>query len=505
MGCQARLFGLGVLAISGCSSTFVSRSCDVDADCGAGLVCALHDQQPICVRPDDDPLVLGMSAPLTGVNQALGTGMKLGVELAFAEQNERGGIRGRRVKLELRDDGYTPENAEANVRALVDVQPSEAAPRCPTTSMPAVPGERPISRTALERGPDAVLAFLGNVGTPTMVRAAPVAIETGTIFFGAFSGAATILRDDEAGSCKEFIFNVRASYAQEARATVDYFKARAVPDHRHMISFDQDDAFGQAGYDGLVAAYRLIYKTPPLPGGQTPIARFRYRRNDNDSVPEQVAAATAYLASNKVLDTGGTEVHHVGILMTDTYGAAAAFIKGVRDWQFADDAQQMQLNKANRLKLYFSNVSFVGPNALADSLAGGAVMTPSGPLPYTASVVVSQVVPNYQNDSSDVVTAYNRLIAAGGHAPGFTSLEGYIAARVFLAGLDAHRGPFTPRGLVKTFEHLPDLSLGIGASSGFSPMNHQYSRSVWGTTLQPDGSFKNLYFWSDGQEIQFFE
>jgi hypothetical protein len=58
---------------------------------------------------------------------------------------------------------------------------------------------------------------------------------------------------------------------------------------------------------------------------------------------------------------------------------------------------------------------------------------------------------------------------------------------------------------VKTFEHLPDLSLGIGASAGFSPMNHQYSRSVWGTIIQPDGSFKNLYFWADGQDIQFFE
>src|SRR5690606_2168670 len=144
-------------------------------------------------------------------------------------------------------------------------------------------------------------------------------------------------------------------------------------------------------------------------------------------------------------------------------------IKGVRDWQFADDAQQQQLDKANRLKLYFSNVSFVGPNALADALEGATVMTPGGPLPYTESVVVSQVVPNYQSDSSDVVTAYNRLIAMGGHTPGFPSLEGYVSARVFLAGLDAHRGPFSPSGLVDTFERLPDLSLGIGASSGFSP------------------------------------
>jgi ABC-type branched-subunit amino acid transport system substrate-binding protein len=498
---------LGSLVAAGCSTTFLPQPCSVDPDCGEGLVCAIRDQEPICVSAKDDPLVIGMTAPISGVNQALGTGMKLGIELAFKKVNDAGGIRGRQIKLEFRDDAYVPAAAEANARALADVRATQAAPRCPTTATPAVANEAPISSTALERGPNAVLAFIGNVGTPTMVRTAPVAIETGTIFFGAFSGASTILRDDKASSCKQFIFNVRASYAQEARATMDYFKARNVPDFRHMISFDQDDSFGQAGYDGLVTAYRLIYSNPELPPGTTPITRFRYTRNDNNSVPAQVAEAVKYLASPAVLGTGGTEVHHVGIMMTDTYGAASAFIKGLRDWQFANDAEQATLQKATRLKLYFSNVSFVGPDALSDNLValGSVAMPGGGTLPYTDSVVVSQVVPNYQNDSSGLVTEYNRLITAGGHKPGFTSLEGYISARVFIAGLEAHKGPFVPSTLVRTFEQLPDLSLGIGASSGFSAMNHQYSNSVWGTIIQPNGSFKNLYFWTDGQPIQFFE
>jgi hypothetical protein len=508
MGVSIRSLCLGVLAISGCSSTFTPQLCTLDEDCGDELVCAIRDREPVCVRPEDDPLVIGMSAPISGVNQALGTGMKLGIQLAFDEQNSAGGIRGREVKLEFRDDAYVPASAEANARSLVDARDSGVAPRCPTTTTPAVAGEAPISATALERGPNAVLAFIGNVGTPTMVRAAPVAVETGTIFFGAFTGAATILRDDRAASCKQYIFNVRASYAQEARATMDYFKARLVPNFKHMISFDQDDSFGQAGYDGLVAAYRTVYNdTPPLPAGANPIARFRYTRNDNTSVPAQVAAVAAYLASNQVLMTGGAEVHSVGIMMTDTYGAGSAFIKGLRDWQMANDAEQAQLQKATRLKLYFSNVSFVGPNALSENLVSlGSVGVPGGgSLPYTESVVISQVVPNYQDDASSVVTDYNRLIAAGGHTPGFTSLEGYVSARVFLAGLAAHQGPFTPSTLVQSFEQLPDLSLGIGASSRFSSTNHQYSNSVWGTILQPNGSFKNLYFWTDGQPISFFE
>ncbi len=490
-------------AFAACSTHFSPQPCTKDGDCGGGLVCELRAAAPVCVDPADAPLTIGQSAPISGTNQALGTGMKLGIELAFQEQNSAGGIRGRKLQLEFRDDAYQPELAEAAARALVDVQVEKTPPHCPTTNMPAVTGDQ-ISMTALDRGPNAVLAFLGNVGTPTMVRAAPVAIETSTLFFGAFTGASTILRDDKAMGCNRYIFNVRASYAQEARATMEYFEHEGVSDYRHLMSFDQDDSFGQAGYDGLVAAYQaLVGPLPPSADPVTPIARFRYTRNDDTSVPAQAAAATNYLTS---LLNANTDHHTVGILMTDTYGAAADFIAAVRKWQFSNNSQQITLNSAGRLTLLFSNLSFVGSNALSDRLvAAGSQATPSGSMPLTQDVIVSQVVPNYQSDSSDIVTAYNRLIAMTNNTPSFTSLEGYISARVFIAGLEAHQGPFDPDQLIGTFEQLPDLSLGVGASSGFSSMNHQYSNSVWGTSIRPDGSFKNLYFWSPSTAIEFFE
>jgi branched-chain amino acid transport system substrate-binding protein len=505
MGHVSRTCLVAVLAFgASCSSEFDPQPCSVDGDCGTGLVCELRDRAPVCVAADDAPLIIGQSAPVSGTNQALGTQMKLGIELAFKEKNEAGGVRGRPVVLQFRDDAYTPELAEAAARALVDVQPMDAAPRCPTTSTPAVAGQSPISTTALGRGPNAVLAFLGNVGTPTMVRAAPVALETGTIFFGAFTGAATILRDEKSGGCKSYIFNVRASYAQEARATTEYFKKQGITDYKHIMSFDQNDSYGQAGYDGIVQGYKdVMGQFPGTADPTNPIIRFRYTRNDNNSVPAQVASAQAYLAAMLQADSAN---HTIGVFMTDTYGAGGQFIEELRRWQFANDAQQTQLNKATRLKFHFSHVSFVGPNALAERLvSGGMVNTPSGPMAITENVIVSQVVPNYQSDQSDVVLAYNRAIASSGAQPSFTSLEGYISARVFLAGLEAHKGPFTPQDLVKTFETLPDLSLGLGASAGFSGSNHQYSNSVWGTSIQPNGTFRNLYFWSSGQAIQFFE
>ena len=481
--------------IPSCSTSFHTRSCARDEECGVGQACVAE----ACVSPSAEaPLRLGMSAPLTGPSQELGTEMKKGMQLAFDAQNAAGGVRGRRIELDFRDDQYLPQSAEAAARDLLDVAPGADPARCPTTTVPAVAGDPPVADGSLLRGPNAVLGLVGSVGTPTMVRSAPIAVETGSLFFGAFTGAAKVLRDGAAGPCARYIFNVRASYAQEARATLEHFFKLKVPDARHLVSFDQKDSFGQAGYDGLVAAYAA------MTGARAEsIARFRYVRDDQSSVPAQVSGTTAYLASLLAADAAP---HVVGVLMTDTYGPATTYIRGVRDWQYANDAEQTTLGKAKRLTLYFSNVSFVGPNSLASRLASaGTVQTPEGPKPYTDGVFVSQVVPNYENDSSDGVRDYRAALAAAGLSPSFTSLEGYLSARVFVAGLLAHKGAYTPNELIATFEKLPRQPLGLGATAGFSPTDHNYSKSVFGTAITPAGGFVNTYLWSEGNPIQLFE
>jgi ABC-type branched-subunit amino acid transport system substrate-binding protein len=481
-----------------CSSSFHAKACKTDGDCGQSLVCGQHSGQAACVAGSEDPIRIGMSAPVTGPSQELGTEMKKGITLAFEGQNAAGGVRGRTIELDFRDDQYQPQSAESAARDLLDVlSPASAPARCPTTTASVVAGDAPVATGALTRGPNAVLALVGSVGTPTMVRSAPIAVETGSLFFGAFTGAAKVLRDDMSGACHKYIFNVRASYAQEARATVEYFKKLRVPDARHFVSFDQNDSFGQAGYDGLVAALTALDGAP-----DAPIPRFRYTRDDQTSVPAQVVNTTAYLA--KLLAEPGN--HVVGILMTDTYGPATQYIRGIRDWQYAQDAEQTATQKGNRLTIFFSNVSFVGPNSLAQRLRyAGSVATAVGPKPYTAGFFVSQVVPNYESDDSDGVRDYLRALQAADLKPSFTSLEGYLAGRVFVAGLAAHQGAFTPDALVATFENLPHLNLGLGATSGFTAARHDYSKSVFGTAIAADGGFANSYFWSEGSAIQLFE
>ena len=153
----------------GCSTDFAPQPCSLDSDCGTGLVCETRNDQPVCVTAEDAPLIIGHSSALSGTNQALGTNMKLGIELAFKEKNEAGGIRGRQLKLEFRDDAYDPATAEQAARVLMDASVVDGlAPKCPTTQTPPVAPA--ISDFALRRGPNSVLAMIGSVGTPTMVR-----------------------------------------------------------------------------------------------------------------------------------------------------------------------------------------------------------------------------------------------------------------------------------------------------------------------------------------------
>ncbi len=486
---------------SACSSTFDPKNCATDADCGGQLVCVPSTDPTIkknlCVAPESAPIRIGQSAPASGPSQDLGLEMRRGIQLAFDAQNAVGGIRGRKLELVFLDDQYTPSVAESNARQLVDAVDTMLPPHCPTTQMPPVAGQPPFSQTALLAGPKAVSAVIGSVGTPTMVRSAPIIVETGTLYFGAFTGATAMLRDTKAGPCAKYIFNVRASYAQEARATLEFFFSLKVPDDKHIISFDQNDTFGDAGYNGLVAAYQALRDAPPV------FQRFRYSRDDAGSVPAQSAAAIAYL---KAMLAADTLPHTVGVMMTDTYGPATQFIQALKQWQYSTDAEQTQLNKASRLTLLFSNVSFVGPNSLAQRLHDlGSVNTPSGGKPYTENVFVSQVVPNYDSDNSDAVLEYKRLVQPSGAQPTFTALEGYLAGRVFVEGLKATKGTINADNLVIGLENLPPLDLGFGAGAGFSKDSHQFSKSVYGTGITPDGTFQNRYFWSDGNAIQLFE
>jgi ABC-type branched-subunit amino acid transport system substrate-binding protein len=63
---------------------------------------------------------VGMSGPFSGGLSLLGQSVRDGVEVAFAEINEQGGVAGRKLQFIAEDDGYEPMRTIASARKLVE-------------------------------------------------------------------------------------------------------------------------------------------------------------------------------------------------------------------------------------------------------------------------------------------------------------------------------------------------------------------------------------------------
>ena len=298
----------------------------------------------------DRRIVFGQSAAFAGPAQELGKGMRRGIEAAFHEVNQRGGVNGRLLELVSLDDGYEPEAAIANSVYLIE----EAK----------------------------VFALIGAVGTPTSRSVAPVAAGAGIPYVAPFTGAG-FLRDEEWNN----IINLRASYAQETEEMV----ARLTTDlgiERIGIMY-QDDSYGRAGYQGMLAALGRR--------DLAPVAIGLYPRNT-------MAVKTA------LVDLKSKEPE--AVILVGAYEPVAHMII----W-----AHQTGFNPI------FINLSFVGSNALAEELG-----------PIGRGVFVTQVVPFPTDGSLPVVARYLQALADfdPDAEPGFVSLEGYLAGRLAIAGLE---------------------------------------------------------------------
>ena len=61
-----------------------------------------------------------MSGPFSGGLSLLGQSVRDGVEVAFGEINEQGGVAGRKLQFIAEDDGYEPMRTIASARKLVE-------------------------------------------------------------------------------------------------------------------------------------------------------------------------------------------------------------------------------------------------------------------------------------------------------------------------------------------------------------------------------------------------
>jgi ABC-type branched-subunit amino acid transport system substrate-binding protein len=277
---------------------------------------------------------------------------------------------------------------------------------------------------------DKVFSLISYVGTPTTAAAMPVFTAAKVPLIGPFTGAES-LRDP----VNRYIFNVRASYYDETEKIVEQLVSTGV---KKIAVFYQNDAYGQAGLKGVEKA--MAKRSMKI-------------------------AALATVERNTVkVETAVKSVNDAkpdAVIMISAYTSIAEF---VRQMKKAGSAAQ------------FHNVSFVGSKALADALGKDGY-----------GVVISQVVPFPFSPATPVAKEYQELMSKAGIKDyNFSSLEGFIVAKVFVEGLRRAGKDLTREKFITALETMSNYDAG-GFVVGFSPKSHSGSQYVELTMIGREG------------------
>ncbi|QLQ00693.1 MAG: ABC transporter substrate-binding protein [Burkholderiaceae bacterium] len=279
---------------------------------------------------------------------------------------------------------------------------------------------------------DKVFALAGSVGTPTGLAAVPVINEAGIPLVGMFTGAQALREPFNRN-----LFHVRASYFDETERIVQHLTTLGV---KKIGVFYQNDSYGQAGLTGVRNA---LTRRKMEPAGLGTVER------NNVDVTQ---------ALDSLL-----KAEPEAIVQISAYKSCAAFIKAARTRGYGGQ---------------FFNVSFVGSKALADELGDAGV-----------GVVISQVVPFPFQPAMPVVRDYQQHMAAAGDKEiDFSSMEGYLIARVVTEGLRRAGKNLTRESFVAGLESMREVDIG-GFKVTFSPQNHEGSKFTDLTIIGRGGKF----------------
>lgn len=275
-------------------------------------------------------------------------------------------------------------------------------------------------------------ALFGYVGTPTSNASIPAVNNARIPFFAPFTGAETLRVPHNRN-----IFHIRASYYQETEKIVEHVTTLSI---KRIAVFYQNDAYGKAGLEGVTRALKKR--------NIDVLAVATVERNSVD-----VAKAVQKIK----------ESDPQAIVMISAYKSCGAFIRAML--------------KEGKQPLFW-NISFVGSTSLARDLGK-----------HASGVHISQVMPPPWDDVALIGKEYRKLYMENGKREwDYVSMEGFVAAKVFVEALRKVGKDLTREKLISTLESMTAYDVG-GFVVRFGPGRHTGSDFVDLTMISKNGKF----------------
>lgn len=341
-------------------------------------------------------LKIGMSADFSGSVDYLGLNTRIGVQTYLNSINKNSEFK---FDLISYDDKYNPIIASNNIRKLLNQD---------------------------------VVAFIGNVGTPTANVTIPIINENKIISFGAYTGG-NVLRSPETN---EYIFNYRVSYSQEAYYLVSNLLLNGIKPEE-IAFFTQNDTYGDSGYYGGINALKDF--------GFDDINKIEHGRYTRGTVNIESALS-------KLLDSP-YEIKTVVMVSVDA--PTIKFIKYAKE--------------------DFPNLKFFLLSPINLDIVKKELKE------FQSDIFTTQVVPPF-NSNLPIIEEYKKNLKEfyPNEKLNLIALEGYISAKIFMEVIkDIDKNNITKESIAKAFNNSKEIDIGLGYQNSFDKFTHQYSQKIW--------------------------
>lgn len=350
----------------------------------------------------DNEIVVGQVLGLTGPLAALAPDIANSVKVLFDSVNEKGGVYGRKIRVVTRDDGYAVPNTVKVVRQLIEE--------------------------------DRVFALLNMTGTSNVAAALPLLEQEkpAVPLVAPFTGA-DLVRNPPI----KHVFNIRASYADEAEKIVQHLTTIG---KKRISVLWSNNGFGQ---DGLAGVQKAMEKR-----GLKIYSSVSIEQNASDT--ERAVAALH-------------DTRPEAIIMITAGAPTVSFIKSY---------------SSLRKGMQFYTLSVMGTQSTLRALGQDGV-----------GVVVTSVVPFPWDYTHPLAKEYRAAMLMGGYRDlSFLGFEGYINAKVFVEGLKLAGKDLTRTKFIHAMESMKRSDFG-GFEVSYSKDSRQGSRFVGLTIIGPGEKF----------------
>lgn len=278
---------------------------------------------------------------------------------------------------------------------------------------------------------DGVFALFLNRGTPHSEAILPLLAAANVPLIAPSTGA-----DVLHAPVNRLVFNVRAKYQDEVAKGVDYYSTVGL---NQIGMLHVDDSFGRDGLAGFTRAMTERKLKPVI------VEKF-----DRSKPDTAAAVANVLKAAPKAL------------IVVASGKTAAELIKLIRTQSPGMQIMTMSNN---------SSASFV--KELGEAGKG---------------VIVSQITPAPHLLTSELGQEYKLAANATGATVSYAAMEGFIAAKVLVKGLQGAGRNLTREGFIRSMESIQKYDLG-GLVVSYSPTDHTGSEFVELTMIGKNGNF----------------